>query len=332
MLLPKNVSTTCCQEAVNNILVKSELNSNTDSISDLTKESFGDNPDYNIVFKNFNYNTRYEAWIYEGNEEDKIVGYKMFQSYPYSEPKFKIGDYIHWNYDHKQLSTWLLTSLDTQYLYNVKGRMLLCNNSLRWKDTEGELNCFPCVIKDAMTYTNFKWGNSGIVESGGDIVVLVQRNVFTSKVEINDRFIFTGVAFKVKQKFNELNPDYLELYMMKVPELEGDDLENNIAINERPITSVKKNVVIEPNISEILQGNTQDFSVYNYIDGIANSDVFDISIEDVPQDNYELNIKDGNNFSITNKKQYTKNQLKIICKNNIDNSITSKQIWLGGNW
>lgn len=314
------------------ILSEDSSNSNTASITELTKSTFSENPDYNKVYKNFNYDKTYEAWIYEGNKEDKIVGYKMFQSYPYDKPKFKIGDYIHWNYNHKEISTWLLTSLDTQYLYNVTGRMLECNNSLRWKDKNENLNCYPCVIKDALTYTNFKWGNSGVVKSGGDIVVLVQRNKETSQIDINDRFIFSGVAFKVKQKFNELNPDYLELYMMKVPELEGDDLVDNIAINENPSIEVKNEIVLNPQITEILQGETQSFSVYSYKDKNKTSDSFTISIENVPNDYYKLDIIDGNNFSIENVKQYTKNPMNIICKNNSNENSITTQMWLGGKW
>lgn len=314
------------------ILTDDSSNSNTSNITELTKGTFTENPDYNQVYKNFDYSKTYDAWIYEGNKEDKIVGYKMLQSYPYDKPEFKIGDYIHWNYNHKELSTWLLTSLDTQYLYNVIGRMLECNNSLRWKDKQGAINCYPCVIKDALTYTNFKWGNSGLVESGGDIVVLVQRNNETSKIDINDRFIFTGVAFKVKQKLNELNPDYLELYMMKVPELDGDDLNNNIAINDVPETVVKGDIKIDPDITEILEGDTQSFEVYNYNGNIKLSDTFSITIENVPAENYNLDIIDGNNFTIKNIKRYTKNPMTITCEDNVNKKTKNIQVWLGGNW
>ena len=166
MLYPTNVQSTKCKTVIDNILISKSDDSSVSSITELTKGTFYSNPDYNKIYKNFNYEKSYDAWIYEGNERDKIVGYKIFQSYPYDIVEFNIGDYIHWNFNHVELSTWLLTSLDTQYLYNVTGRMLLCNNSLRWKNNDGNLNCYPCVIKDAMTYTNFKWGNDGLVEQG----------------------------------------------------------------------------------------------------------------------------------------------------------------------
>ena len=300
---------------------------------ELTKDTFYDSTDYRVVYKNFDYSNPYDCWIYEGNDKDKIVGYKYLQSYPYDEPKFKIGDYIHWNFNHKEYSTWILISLDTQYLYNVKGRMLECNNSLRWKDKEGNINCYPCVIEDSLTYTNFKWGNKGIVEPGGDIVVIVQRNECTSKIEVNDRFLFNKLGFKVKEIFNELNPNYLELYMMKAPELNGDDLKDNIAINEQPIIDTELNgIVLSPNVKEILVGETINFNVYNYINGEKQENTFSINITKVPQKHYDLKIEDGNNFVLTNLMEYKKNPLNIECTDNIDGNKINVQIWLGGNW
>lgn len=322
-----------CIRAINDLLHGSASINNSEAMSELTKDTFFENTDYKVVYKNFDYNTPYDSWIYEGNDEDKIVGYKYFQSYPYDEVKFKIGDYIHWNFNHKELSTWLLTSLDTQYLYNVKGRMLQCNNSLRWEDENGERHCYPCVIKDAMTYTNFKWGNKGVVQSGGDIVVLVQRNENTSKINVNDRFLFNEVAFRVKQLFDELNPNYVELYMMKAPELQDDNYKDNVAINENPSDTTENNgIVLLPNVKRITVGETENFTVYNYINKIQQTDTFTINVSNVPKSYYELNIIDGNNFSIKNLKQYKTNPLNLECIDNKTGNKINTIIWLGGNW
>lgn len=322
-----------CVKAINDLLHGSASINNSEAMSELTKDTFFENTDYRVVYKNFDYNTPYDSWIYEGNDEDKIVGYKYFQSYPYDEVKFKIGDYIHWNFNHKELSTWLLTSLDTQYLYNVKGRMLQCNNSLRWEDENGERHCYPCVIKDAMAYTNFKWGNKGVVQSGGDIVVLVQRNENTSKINVNDRFLFNEVAFRVKQLFDELNPNYVELYMMKAPELQDDNYKDNVAINENPSDTTENNgIVLLPNVKRITVGETENFTVYNYINKIQQTDTFTINVSNVPKSYYELNIIDGNNFSIKNLKQYKTNPLNLECIDNKTGNKINTIIWLGGNW
>ena len=184
-----------------------------------------------------------------------------------------------------------------------------------------------------MTYTNFKWGNRGVVEPSGDIIVVVQRNEYTSQISINDRFLFDGVGFKVKQFLNELNPNYLELYMMKTPELDGDDLNDNIAINDRQEEKeVLHNVVISPNISKINQGETIQFSVYNYINEVKQSDEFSVEIQNVPKEYYELNIIDGNNFEIKNVKEYQINPMTVECKDTAMGDSFQKNIWLGGNW
>lgn len=336
MLEPTKVSTkTECVRRINNLLHSDSSTSteSSDQISQLTKENFKASTDYRVVYKNFDYSKSYESWIYEGNDEDKIVGYKYFQSYPYDEPKFKIGDYIHWNFNHKELSTWILTSLDTQYLYNVKGKILQCNNSLRWTDKKGELNCYPCVIKDALTYTNFKWGNKGVVEPGGDIVVIVQKNQYTSQIGINDRFIFNEIGFRVKQKFDELNPNYMELYMMKAPELNGDNLKDNIAINKNPeVDEDLDGIVLLPNVEEIMFGKEIQFNVYNYIKGIKQDDTFTVNVKKVPQKYFKLTVIDKNNFIIENLKEYQINPLEIECVDDMTGNKINKQIWLGGNW
>lgn len=336
MLKPTKVSAkTECVRRINNLLHSDSSTSteSSDQISQLTKENFKASTDYRIVYKNFDYSKPYESWIYEGNDEDKIVGYKYFQSYPYDEPKFKIGDYIHWNFNHKELSTWILISLDTQYLYNVKGKILQCNNSLRWTDKKGELNCYPCVVKDALTYTNFKWGNKGVIEPGGDIVVIVQKNQYTSQIGINDRFIFNEIGFRVKQKFDELNPNYMELHMMKTPELDGDNLKDNIAINKNPeVDEDLDGIVLLPNVEEIMFGKEIQFNVYNYIKGIKQDDTFTVNIKKVPQKYFKLTVIDKNNFVIENLKEYQINPLEIECIDDITGNKINKQIWLGGNW
>lgn len=334
MLKPTKAQTkTNCIRLMNNLLHSNLDNQSNDQLMELTQNNFNNSTDHRVVYKNFDYSKSYDAWIYEGNDKDKIVGYKYFQSYPYSEPKFKIGDYIHWNFNHKELSTWILISLDTEYLYNVKGRMLECNNSLRWKDSNGEINCYPCTIEDALTYTNFKWGNKGVVEPSGDIVVIVQRNKYTSKIKVNDRFLFDETGFRVKQIFNELNPNYMELYMMKSPELEEDDTKNNIAINENPNEKTDLNgIVLEPNVKEIMLGETINFSVYNYANGIKEEDTFTVNVKNVPNKYYEFKIIDKNNFIIKNLKQYQISPLEIECVSDTTGKKVNKQIWLGGNW
>lgn len=362
MLTPTRVSTqTTCIQRINSVL-HSNLKDNEDTdaqMTELIQGTFKSSTDYRVVYKNFDYTKPYDTWIYEGNDKDKIVGFKYLQSYPYDTPQFHIGDYIHWNYNHKELSTWILISLDTQYLYNVKGRMLECNNSLRWTDQNGDLNCYPCVVKDALTYTNFKWGSKGVVQPSGDIVVVVQLNEHTSKIQTNDRFIFNHSAFRVKEAFNNLNPDYLELYMMKAPELDVDDIKDNIAVNEKPEPTPQINgISLTPDINKILLGDRVSFEIYNYINGEKSDNTFTITVKGVPKSYYNFEILDSNlvtqdglnivrqgarkvignsitdtnGFIIENLKQYQQSPLMIECMDETTGQTFEKQIWLGGNW
>lgn len=334
-LSPINVTSNInCIKMSNSLLNPTDGDTQTDLVTEVTQTNFFDSTDYRKVYKNFNYNDSIDTWIYEGNTEDKLVGYKLIQSYPYDTVKFKIGDYIHWNSDNStQLSTWLITSLDSQYLYNVKGRMLLCNNNLKWQDENGNINCYPCVIKDTLTYTNLKWGSKGLVEQGGDIVVMVQKNNITSEISVNDRFLFNSVAFKVKQFFDELNPNYMQLYMTKSAELQDDNIDTNIAANNPPVADAPSNgIFISPNLSEILEGETQTFTVYNYVNGNTNTDSFTITVSGVPTTNYTLTIINNNSFSIVNNNQYSKNPLIITALDNESQESITQQIWLGGIW
>ena len=81
-----------------------------------------------------------------------------------------------------------------------------------------------------------------------------------------------------------------------------------------------------------MEDNIQAFNVYSYNGNEKLENTFTITIENVPAENYELNIIDGNNFTIKNVKQYNKNPMTIICEDTISKKTESIQIWLGGNW
>lgn len=330
MLEPINKNNIGCVKSVNDF---SHLKTKPIDFSvELLKNSFELNPCYNDVYTNYNTSKVYKTWIYEGNDKDKIVGYKYLQSYPYDDIKFEIGDYVHWKYGGVD-TIWLLISLDKQNLFDIKGRMMLCNNTLDFIDNDIEYN-IPCVVEDSISYTNFKYGNSGVVEQGSDIVVLVKKNDTTKKIKVNDRFLFNDRAFRIKQFLNEVNPNYLEIYMSKVSELQGDGVISNIAINDNKEIVIKENnIVIEPNLNEILEGETKMFTVTQYEDGISNTDGFSIvSLNNIPSEYYALTQIDDNSFSIYNIKQFLSNPLSVKIINNNTNEEIIKEYWLGGNW
>ena len=332
MITPNNVSNVNCFDRLNYIRTFDETYAG--GISEQLKSSFDNSPDYVEVYKNYNFSKTYKTRIFEGNDADKKLGFKYLQSYPYDLPQFKIGDYIHWKYDHINMSTWLLTSLDTQHLYDVKGRMLLCNNYLKWIDENGKLISYECVFQDSLTYSSFKYGESGVIQVNGTIGVLVPQNEDTRKIYRNQRFIFDGIPYICNNFIKSVNSNFLELNLVETQRLDEDDLVNNVAYNGIKQDSEPENseTIISPDINEILEGDTETFKIQRYINGVKQNDIYTITAENVPSEYFSLTIIDGNSFSITNIKEYSKTALTISCYNQTTKDTTNLDLWLVGGW
>lgn len=332
MLSPAKVSGVNCFDRLN--FIRTYDGNYASGLTEQLKASFEASPDYTEVYKNYDFSTIYKTRIFEGNDADKKLGFKYLQSYPYDTPQFKIGDYVHWKYDHISLSTWLLISMDTQHLYDVRGRMMLCNNRLKWIDENGKVKSYECVFQDSLTYASFKYGESGVIQVNGTIAVLVPQNKDTRTIYRNQRFIFDGIPYVVNNFIRSVNSNFLELYMFETQRLDQDDLINNIAYNgieenKKPTVST---TIINPDINDILEGATETFTIQRYVNGLAKVDDYEFSCSGIPQDNYTFNVINGNMFSITNKKQYSKNSLTISCLNKTTDEITTIDLWLVGGW
>ncbi|MEI6296315.1 MAG: hypothetical protein WCO84_01540 [bacterium] len=299
------------------------------------KEQFEYNPSYIQVYKNFDYTTQYKTWIQNGNKPDNIVGYKTILQYPYDTIVFSIGDYIHWDYKHSHtLSTWIIESLDSQHTFDSKGRMFECNNFIKWK--VGKLTySVPCVFMDAITTIAFREaGTDNLIEPNGTITVYAQQNSETAFVKKNKRFMFGGIAYLVKQIINSVNSNLLRIYLVEVPIVKEDDIINNIAWNgEEQTTVITSETIIEPkNITSILEGATQTFTVYKYVNGVKALDVFTYSASNIPAENYQLTSLTGNSFSVKCVKSYDKNALLLTANNTLDSTKTEKEVWMKGGW
>lgn len=115
--------------------------------SEKIKESFFRNPQFQTVYKNFNYDEPLWVWIGEGNYDYNQVGYQKMFSYPYDEYKFDVGDYITCIYNDVE-TTWLITSINKNQKYNVVAHIEKTNNSLRWIDDYGNILSYRCVASD----------------------------------------------------------------------------------------------------------------------------------------------------------------------------------------
>lgn len=115
-------------------------------------------------------------------------------------------------------------------------------------------------------------------------------------------------------------------------------LEDNESVTDT-VTVVSSSAILEsdiritPSDRYILEGDTQDYSVYLYQDGVLQADTFSISVYDynVPDTKYTLTQTDGNNFSITNDEMFL--DYPLILTLTSSGSITKNlSIELKGAW
>lgn len=229
--------------------------------------------------------------------------------------------------------TWLTINTNTIIGSSASAILQRCNNWLKWYDKNNVLHQWECVFERSLSSTGFDYGSEGVAEVGSDTLIRVQRNAETELIPFNQRFIFDGHAFQVKQINNHISDTYMELYLFETQIQSNDDLVNNIANSDGEIKPTTNETLITPDVNKILQGETQKFSVYNYINGVPSSSTYKIDVLGGSADvNYTLTIIDGNNFSITNILQ-SNLPLTIVCTNTQDSSdIVSINIILGGLW
>ncbi len=200
------------------------------SYKDNLIDSFFDNIAYTQVTKNFDYVTTYDTWIFEGDTKDKEVPYKRLLSYPYNTVQFSKGDYINFSYGGID-TIWLLTTLESQHIWDVIGRIYRCNETLKWTDSEDELQEYPCVIEDRMAQGLLQF-NPNIALLTGVIYVVVKYDANTILIAENDKFLFKGQAFKVTFVNSFIAENCITFTMEKDLTSSNDDTVNNVAVPE----------------------------------------------------------------------------------------------------
>lgn len=229
--------------------------------------------------------------------------------------------------------TWLTINTNTIIGAAATAILQRCNNWLKWYDADGTFHQWECVFDRALSSTGFDFGSENVPEISSDIVIKVQRNAETDSISFNQKFVFDGHVFQVKQINNHISETYMELYLFETQIQANDNLVDGIANNPIPSVEMQNNIVISPNIQKINLGETQKFSVFNYVNGVPTDDGFDISLSGPKQGlDYELLIIDKNNFSIKNLKQ-SNTPLSITFSNinNVEQNCTIN-ILLGGKW
>lgn len=94
---------------------------------------------------------------------------------------------------------------------------------------------------------------------------------------------------------------------------------------------INESIVVNPASDKIYEGEEIVYSVYLYENGVQTSETFSFSIiNNIPSENYEFEVINGNYFRLKNKKKYLDEKLKIKCDNPFQS--IEIEILLTGKW
>jgi hypothetical protein len=127
--------------------------------------------------------------------------------------------------------TYLITDFIANEIY-PKGKIELCNSSLKWKDDLGNVYEYKCIVKGE----SFQEENDKkVITSDSQLIVLIQYNNDTKKIKPNQRFIFGEYAYDVvsidslSNVYN--NQGFIKLELQFTSTSSTDDKTNGIADN-----------------------------------------------------------------------------------------------------
>lgn len=224
----------------------------------------------------------YDSWVFDGTEEERTVGHKYIQMYPYKTPILSEGQYISFDYYNTGLkSTWLVVALSSDSEYEQIGKIRMCTNEIRFYDEFGSLIRIPCVFDDKInSQKNVSLHNMKYIN--GITTIFAQINEDSNKLHANQRLLFgrpgNWTAFKIVSVGinNFMNTTYYDNESAKVFEItmeanyvnyDTDDVVNGIAdapkfsveINQGDIvSSVGEAIILSANIlkdGEIVDGS-----------------------------------------------------------------------------
>lgn len=216
------------------------------------------------------------------------------------------------NYYRFSNAYWLAINLDELNRTTKNIIVRRCNNVLKWRDINGVIYEYPCVLEYDATASSPRVDNN-IITPNNRIRVIVQANDATLTLKVNQRFLFGGRPFKIigynNYMIDNINGQQSIMYIQtQLDEISPyDDFENNIANNDVPNNSDiepenKNGIVIEPLFDFVRQGYTITFGANLYIDNVKQDDVITAIASGAPDWAYEFNDLGENQFSLKCKK------------------------------
>lgn len=139
------------------------------------------------------------------------------------------GSYVFYNNDY-----YLTVSDVDNHFYYKTVTLKRCNQILKWKDTNGIIHEYPCIISNDSYGSKQNLSNEYISENDSKMDIEVQENIYTKQIKRDTRFMFNNSEddiFKSTDKTTSVTKGIITITSKKcLPENE-DDFENNLAFN-----------------------------------------------------------------------------------------------------
>jgi len=184
------------------------------------------------VNDSFNHSPSFKKVIVNNIEIDSIVnqGLKDNEMKILLRPKNYLnkGEYVTFDGD-----TYIVRTFKNNPIY-PKGTLKLCNNVVKWRNEDGSIFEYRCVV-EGETYEQEKKVRlvRNITSSESEVVITVQYNEYTKKIKPQQRFVFGEHSYEVSSidtisnVYNEVG--FMTLTLKYVNKLDSDDFENQIA-------------------------------------------------------------------------------------------------------
>jgi len=247
-----------------------------------------------------------------------------FKDLKFFDLKYDKGIGTRYRFDN---SIWITCNTDNTKYITKSNVVRRCNNVLKYINDDGEIVEEPCIIEYAMKYSNIYY-NDLLDIPQGTISIIAQNNINSSRILINDRFIFDTQVYKIKSKqdflrentFDKNSAALIKFEANIDPSAPDDNFELGIASMNKykyiynPTDEEESRIELSPNIDYVLEGQTTVFECYLYNGNDKLDNVFDIYCDTVRSSFYDFDIIDGNHFSIKNNKMNLSHIVKIRCE------------------
>jgi len=210
---------------------------------------------------------------------------------------------------------WITTFTDEAKRVTKDVIVRRCNNKLKWRDKIGIQHEYPCVIDYELSGGKPR-NTTDIVTPTNEITVIVQSNIDTKSIEVNQRFIFNNRPYKIGGYNNYLQNDiddsyttllYFDMYVDEVSPYDNlttgiaNEVEpSDIIISTPPVITYPAIKVI-PITHKLLQGESVTFSAHVYQTAtVVLSDAVTCNPSGANLQNYILESLGSNQYKLTN--------------------------------